>query len=61
MLCIQHVRVALAKDSNLDPTVSLKDSTGQDERHDLLNYLWAQDAHIYPLERQRIKRPLSRY
>ena len=53
MRCIQYVRVALAKDFNLDPTVSLKESTNHDDLHDVLKYLWTQDTHIYPVERQR--------
>lgn len=43
------------KDFNLDPTLSLKESTNENDLHHLLLYLWTQDTYIYPIERQRVQ------
>ena len=43
------------KDFDLDPTLSLKESTNENDLHHLLLYLWTQDTHIYPVERQRVQ------
>ncbi len=43
------------KDFDLDPTLSRKESTNENDLHYLLMYLWTQDTHIYPVERQRVQ------
>ena len=43
------------KDFGLDPTLSPKESTNENDLHNLLIYLWTRDTHIYPVERQRVQ------
>ena len=46
------------KDFDLDPTLSRKESTNENDHHYLLMYLWTQDTHVYPEERQRVQQSL---
>ena len=46
------------KDFDLDPTLSRKESTNENDLHYLLMYLWTQDTHAYPVERQRVQQSL---
>ena len=42
----------------MDPTLTLKESTNEDDLYHLLTYLWTQDTHILPVERQRVQQAL---
>lgn len=50
-----YSRITLIKDFNLDPILSPKESTNENDLHNLLIYLWTRDTHVYPVERQRIQ------
>ena len=43
------------KDFELDPTVTLKESTNENDLYHILTYLWTEDTHTLPVERQRVQ------
>lgn len=45
----------MATEFDLDPTVSFKESTNENDLYHLLKHLWTNDTHVYPVERQRIQ------
>ena len=45
----------MIKDFGLDPIYTLKESINENDLHHLLIYLWTQDTHVYPIERQRVQ------
>ncbi|KAL6712955.1 hypothetical protein ACLMJK_009510 [Lecanora helva] len=53
-----YCRTTLTQEFALDPTVTPKESTNERDLYHLLAYLWAQDKHIYPVERQRLQTAL---
>lgn len=48
-------RTTLTKDFELDATATLKESTNENDLYHLLIYLWMQDTHTLPVERQRVQ------
>ena len=49
------------KDFELDPTLSLEELANENDLCHLLMHLWTQDTHIYPVELNVFKKPLSRF